>query len=158
MLFFAGHHWTTGAGPSGLILASAPGVCGWVTPFCPFFAKTGGYRWDFLAIYFCSSSTSILRVYMSRSTGVYFTSTCFIRRGSTFVAEREAVYPLPPRATKFRPISSLPVASQDTEGRCWEGVQRQWDSEKLDFGRGLATLTGTECAQRVATNAPNAES
>ena len=38
---------TTGAGPSGLIIASAPGVRAWATPFCPFLAKTGGSRWDF---------------------------------------------------------------------------------------------------------------
>ena len=36
-----------GAGPSRLNLASAPGVCAWATPFCPFLAKTGGSRWDF---------------------------------------------------------------------------------------------------------------
>ena len=72
--FFAGHHRTTGAGPSELILASAPGVCPWATPFCPFLAKTGGSRWDFVAIYF-SSSSSIQTVYMGLSTGVYFTST-----------------------------------------------------------------------------------
>ena len=47
-----GHHRTTRAGPSGLILASAPGVCAWAAPFCPFLAKTGGSRWDFIAIYF----------------------------------------------------------------------------------------------------------
>ena len=50
--FFAGHHRTTGAGPTGLILASAPGVSARATPFCPFLAKTGGSRWDFIAIYF----------------------------------------------------------------------------------------------------------
>ena len=37
--------WAMGAGPSGLI-ASAPGVRAWATPFCPFLAKTGGSRWD----------------------------------------------------------------------------------------------------------------
>ena len=41
---------TTGAGPSGL-LASSPGARAWATPFCPFLAKTGGSRWDFIAIY-----------------------------------------------------------------------------------------------------------
>ena len=41
----------TGAGPSGLIKASAPGARAWATPFCPFLAKTGGSRWDFIAIY-----------------------------------------------------------------------------------------------------------
>ena len=51
MPFFAGRHRTTGAGPSGLILASAPGVYSWATPFCPFLAKTGGFRWEFVAIY-----------------------------------------------------------------------------------------------------------
>ena len=75
MPFFAGHRRTTGTGPSGLILASAPGVSTWANPFCPFLAKTGGSRWDFIAIFFCSSSTSITTVYMSLSTGVYFTST-----------------------------------------------------------------------------------
>ena len=52
MPVFAGQHRTTGAGPSGLILASPPGVFAWATPFCPFLAKTGGSRWDFFAIYF----------------------------------------------------------------------------------------------------------
>ena len=56
--FFEGHNRITGAGTQGLILASAPGVSAWVTPFCPFLAKTGGSRWDFSAIYFASSSTS----------------------------------------------------------------------------------------------------
>ena len=51
------------------------GVSARATPFCPFLAKTGGSRWDFLAIYFVFSSTSIPTVYMSLSTGVYFTST-----------------------------------------------------------------------------------
>ena len=46
-----GHHRTAGAGPRGLILASAPGVSARATPFCPFLAKTGGSRWDFIAIY-----------------------------------------------------------------------------------------------------------
>ena len=64
-----------GSGPSGLIIASAPGVCAWATPFCPFLAKTGGSRWDLVAIYFWSSSSSIQTVYMSLSTGGYFTST-----------------------------------------------------------------------------------
>ena len=59
---------TTGAGPSGLIIASAPGVRAWATPFCPFLAKTGGSRWDFCRDYFFSSS-SIQTVYMSLSTG-----------------------------------------------------------------------------------------
>ena len=52
MPFFTGHHRTAGAGSSRLILASAPGVCAWATPFCPFLAKTGGSRWDFAAIFF----------------------------------------------------------------------------------------------------------
>ena len=52
MPFFAGHHRTTGAGLRGLILTSAPGVCAWATPFCPFLAKTGGSRWDRVAIFF----------------------------------------------------------------------------------------------------------
>ena len=73
--FFAGHNRITGAGTQGLILASAPGVSGWVTPFCPFLAKTGGSRWDFSEIYFAFSSTSKPTVYMSLSTGVYFAST-----------------------------------------------------------------------------------
>ena len=38
---------TTGAGPSGLFISSAPGVRAWATPFCPFLAKTGGSRWIF---------------------------------------------------------------------------------------------------------------
>ena len=42
---------TMGAGPSGLILASAPGVRAWATPFCPFLARTGGSRWDFCRDY-----------------------------------------------------------------------------------------------------------
>ena len=37
---------TTGAGPSGLFTAPAPGVRAWATPFSPFLAKTGGSRWD----------------------------------------------------------------------------------------------------------------
>ena len=40
-----------GAGLRGLILPSAPGVCAWATPFCPFLAKTGGSRWDRVAKY-----------------------------------------------------------------------------------------------------------
>ena len=43
---------TTGAGPSGLIIASAPGVRAWANPFCPFPAQTGGSRWDFCRDYF----------------------------------------------------------------------------------------------------------
>ena len=43
---------TTGADPSGLITAPALGVRAWATPFCPFLAKTGGYRWDFSRDYF----------------------------------------------------------------------------------------------------------
>ena len=43
-------------------------------PFCPFLAKTGSSRWDFVAIFF-SSSSSVQTVYMGLSTGVYFTST-----------------------------------------------------------------------------------
>ena len=50
--FFAGHHRTTGAGPTGLILASAPGFSARATPFFPFLAKTGGSRWNFIAISF----------------------------------------------------------------------------------------------------------
>ena len=53
--FFAGHHRITGAGTKGLILASAPGVSARVTLFCPFFVKTGGTRWDILAMYFVFS-------------------------------------------------------------------------------------------------------
>ena len=65
---------TTGAGPSGL-LASAPGGRAWATPFCPFLAKTGGYRWDFCRdLFFCFSS-SIQKVCMGLSTGVYLSST-----------------------------------------------------------------------------------
>ena len=52
MPFFARHHRTTGAGLRGLVLTSAPGVCAWATPFCPFLAKRGGSRWDRVAIYF----------------------------------------------------------------------------------------------------------
>ena len=51
MPFFAGYHRTMGAGLRGLILPSAPGVCAWATPFCPFLAKTGGSRWDRVAKY-----------------------------------------------------------------------------------------------------------
>ena len=51
MPFFAGYHQTMGAGLRGLILPSAPGVCAWATPFCPFLAKTGGSRWDRVAKY-----------------------------------------------------------------------------------------------------------
>ena len=51
MPVFVGHHRTTGAGPSGLILASAPRVCAWATSFSPFLAKTGGSRRDFVTIY-----------------------------------------------------------------------------------------------------------
>ena len=65
---------TTGAGPSGLIIPSAPGVRAWAAPVCPFPAKTGGSRWVFCRDYFFSSS-SIQTVYMGLSTGVYFTST-----------------------------------------------------------------------------------
>ena len=57
-----GYHWTTGAGPSGLIIAPAPGVCAWATPFFPVLAKRGGSRWDFVPIFF--SSSSIQTVYM----------------------------------------------------------------------------------------------
>ena len=49
--FFEGDARTAAAGPRGLILASAYGVSARVTPFCPFLAKTGGFRWDFIAIY-----------------------------------------------------------------------------------------------------------
>ena len=52
MPFFAGRHRTTGAGLSGLILASAPGVCAWANPLCPFLAKTEGSRWDLVGIFF----------------------------------------------------------------------------------------------------------
>ena len=51
MPFFAGYHRTMGADLRGLILPSAPGVCAWATPFCPFLAKTGGSRWDRVAKY-----------------------------------------------------------------------------------------------------------
>ena len=44
---------TTGDGPSGLI-ASAPGVRAWATPFRPLLAKTGRSRWDFCRQYFLS--------------------------------------------------------------------------------------------------------
>ena len=40
----------------------------------PLPCETGGSRWDFVAIFF-SSSSSIQTVYMGLSTGVYFTST-----------------------------------------------------------------------------------
>ena len=76
MPFFAGHHRTTGAGLRGLILTSAPGVCAWATPFCPFHAKTGGSRWDRVAKYFFFPSSSIIQtIYMGFSTGVQFSST-----------------------------------------------------------------------------------
>ena len=75
MPFFVGHHRTTEAGPIGLIIASTPGACAWATPLCPFLAKTGGSRWDLVARNFCSSSSSTQTVYMSFSTGVYFTRT-----------------------------------------------------------------------------------
>ena len=61
----------------------------------------------------------------------------FFRRGCAFVAEREAVHPLPPRATRFRPIFPLRVSTQDPEGRCGKGVQRQWDSRKPGLRPGL---------------------
>ena len=65
---------TTGAGPSGRILASASGVRAWATPFCPFLAKTGGSRWDFCRDYF-HPVRALQTVYMSFSIGVYFSST-----------------------------------------------------------------------------------
>ena len=58
----------------GLFLASAPGVRAWVTPFCPFLAKTSGSRRNFCRDYFFSISR-IQTVYMGLSTGVYFSST-----------------------------------------------------------------------------------
>ena len=67
----------------------------------------------------------------------------FIRRGCTFVAEREAVYPLPPRATRFRSISLLRISSQDEDGRCWEEAQRKWVFRERGFARGITSLPGT---------------
>ena len=103
MPFFAGHRRTTGAGPSGLILASAPGVSShaglrgaspdygswskWAysslgsRSLClghsvlPLPCENRRLSMGFYRDIFCSSSMSIPTVYMSLSTGVYFTST-----------------------------------------------------------------------------------
>ena len=103
MPFFAGHRRTTGAGPSGLILASAPGVSShaglrgappdyrsWSTwayssvgsrSLCqghsvlPLPCENRRLSMGFFRDIFCFSSTRIPTVYMSLSTGVYFTST-----------------------------------------------------------------------------------
>ena len=53
-------------------MAECPGP--WATPFCPFLAKTGGSRWDYLSRLLFSSS-SIQTVYMGLSTGVLFSGT-----------------------------------------------------------------------------------
>ena len=64
--FFAGHHWTTGSGQSGLCLGHS------VLPLpCENRRLSMGFRRD---IYF-SSSSSIQTVYMGLSTGAHFTST-----------------------------------------------------------------------------------
>ena len=101
--FFAGHRRTTRAGPSGLILASAPGVSShaglrgaspddgswskWAysslgsRSLClghsvlPLPCENRRLSMGFYRDIFCFSSSSIPTVYMSLSTGVYFTST-----------------------------------------------------------------------------------
>ena len=72
MPFFAEHHRTTGAGPSGLILALALESLPGPLRSAPSLRKQAALDG---AIYFVFSSTSIPTVYMSLSTGVYFTST-----------------------------------------------------------------------------------
>ena len=64
--------WAMGAGPSGLI-ASAPGVRAWATPFCPILRKQAALDGIFVSIIL--SSSSIHTVYMGLSTGDYFFST-----------------------------------------------------------------------------------
>ena len=72
--FFAGHHRTTGAGLSGLNLASAPGVCAWPLRSAPSLRKQATLDGIF-SRYFFSSSSIIQKVYMGFSTDVAFTST-----------------------------------------------------------------------------------
>ena len=114
--FFAGHHRTTGAGPSGLIIASAPGVCAWATPFCPFLAKTGGSRWDLVAI-FLSSSSSIQTVYMSLSTSVYFSSTTAGRNDWESFSPGSTEFSLQPHqsATASLPSTECTAVSHPTK-------------------------------------------